>query len=117
MLEVNYNIELGRIRIEQENKEGKNEFDLGIYQANCDFGAVVWRGKNSEGKDVATLMTFWGNEQHCKNIIKNEGSLMCGEKVLSVELNMYYKSNYTLLKYMMLSGYEVKCYHKAPASK
>jgi hypothetical protein len=113
MLQVDYNIELGRIRIEQNGKK----FDLGIYPANCEFGAVVWRGKNEKGKDVATLMTFWADEQHCKNIIKNEGSLMCGEKVLSVELNMYYKENYKLLKYMMLSGYEVKCYHKEPASE
>lgn len=117
MLEVDYKIELGKIRIEQENKDGKHEFDLCIHPANCELGAVIWHGKDEEGKPRHTLMMFWDNEQHCKNIIKNEGSLMCGDKVLSVELNMYYKSNYTLLKYMMLSGYEVKCYHKAPASK
>ena len=113
MLEVNYNIELGRIRIEQNG----NEFDLGIYHANCEFGAVVWRGKNEKGEDVATLMNFWADDQHCKNLIKDCGGIMCGEKVIGAELNMYYKENYKLLKYMMLSGYEVKCYHKKPANE
>lgn len=113
MLEVNYKNELGRISIEQNG----HKFDLGIYQANCKFGAVVWRGKDEKGKDVATLMTFWADEQHMKNIIKNEGSLMCGEKVLRAELNMYYKENYTLLKYMMTSGYKVLCYLREPKTK
>ena len=113
MLEVNYKNVLGRISIEQNG----NTFDLGIYEANCEYGAVVWTGKDKNGEPRHTLMTFWADEQHMENIVKNEGSLMCGEKVTGAELNMYYKKNYTLLKYLMKSGYEVKCYCKEPEKK
>lgn len=113
MLEVNYKKELGRIIIEQDGRR----FNLGIYEANCQYGAVVWTGKDEKGELRRILMTFWADEQHMKNIVKNEGSLMCGEKVLRAELNMYHKENYTLLKYMMASGYKVKCYLREPKTK
>ena len=117
MLEVNYNIELGRIRIEQEFQGKKYEFDLCIHPANCEFGAVIWHGKDEDGKPRPTLMNFWDGDQHCKNLIKDCGGIMCGEKVLGAELNMYYKENYGLLKHMMSSGYKVTCYHEEPKSK
>lgn len=110
MLEVNYKIELGRISIEQNG----HTFDLGIYKANCEYGAVVWRGKDEEGNDKAILMTFWADEQHMKNLMKDRGDIMCGETVTGAELNMYYEKNQTLLKYMKRSGYKVRCYTKAP---
>lgn len=38
-------------------------------------------------------------------------------KVIKCDLNMYYKENYTLLKYFVKSGYKVMCHYKEPKKK
>ena len=43
--------------------------------------------------------------------MKQYGDVLADE-VVSIELNMFYKENYTLLKYFVKSGYKVKCYYK-----
>ena len=112
MLTVDYKTLLGRVRIEQKQNGRPVRFTLCIHPANCQYGAVIWHGKGDH-----TLITFWADDQHCRNLIKDCGGVMCGEKVLRVELNMYYKENYGLLKHMMSSGYKVTCYYEKPKSK
>ena len=49
-----------------------------------------------------------------KNILKHEGSVLPGDKVLSIKLNMYYKECSTLLKYFVRSGHKVTAFYKEP---
>ena len=99
-------------------KQGDNKFNLQIRQGNC-LAVILHVRKSTEeelkenpkGKYVHTLYSFFGDEQHLKNLLKNEGKVLFDE-VVSIELNMFYKENYTLLKYFTKSGYKVKCYYK-----
>ena len=86
-------------------KQGENRFNLQIRQGNC-LAVVIYVRKATD-----TLYTFFGDEQHLKNMMKNYGNVLSDE-VVSIELNMFYKENYTLLKYFVKSGYKVKCYYK-----
>lgn len=99
-------------------KQGENKFNLQIRQGNC-LAVIINVRKATEdelnehpkGKYIHTLYTFFGDEQHLKNMMKNYGNVLSDE-VISIELNMFYKENYTLLKYFVKSGYKVKCYYK-----
>lgn len=112
---------IGKIVIEQGFKdEPKQRFTLQIRQGNC--LAVVIHVRKSTKEELAkhpgakyyhSLYTFFGDEQHLKNMLKNEGTVLFDD-VVSIELNMFYKENYTLLKYFVKSGYKVKCYYKEP---
>ena len=117
---------IGTITIEQEHNKTKHRYELQIRQGNVRFGVVIYeRPMTEEEKKGAepgatvmhTLMSFWADEQHLKNMIKSSASIMPGYKVVRAELNMHYKENYTLLKYMMLSGFKVVCYNKVPKAK
>lgn len=116
---------IGKIRITQEYQPGQfANYTLQIRQGNCLAVAIYVRPLTDEEKAQAPgmryrhqLWTFWGDEQHMKNIIKNEGDIFFGEKVTSVELNMYYKECSTLLKYFTRSGHKVTCYYKEPKEK
>lgn len=46
-----------------------------------------------------------------KSIMKDYGNVLADE-VVSIKLNMFYRENYTLLKYFVKSGYKVECYYK-----
>lgn len=114
---------IGKVTIEQEHNKTKHRYELQIRQGNVRFGVVIYeRPLTEEEKKEAepgatvlhSLMTFWADEQHLKNMMKFEGSIMPGYKVVRAELNMAYKENYTLLKYMMQSGFKVMCYNKPP---
>lgn len=116
---------IGKIRITQEFAGEKHNFELQIRQGNCLAVVIHVRKRTAEERAKEdpdcpykhTLWTFWGDEQHMKNIIKNEGDIFFGEKVTSVELNMYYKECSTLLKYFTRSGHKVTCYYKEPKKK
>ena len=86
-------------------KQGENKFNLQIRQGNC-LAVIIYVREATD-----TLYTFFGDEQHLKNMMKNYGNVLSDE-VVSIELNMFYKDNYTLLKYFVKSGYKVKCYYK-----
>lgn len=116
---------IGKIRIAQEHDGKRNLYELQIRQGNC-LAVIVHvrkrtpeerREKNPECGWSHTLWSFYGDEQHLKNILKNEGDIFFGEEVTSVELNLYYKECWTLLKYFTLSGHPVKCYYKEPKKK
>lgn len=105
---------IGKIVIKQKD----NKFNLQIRQGNC-LAVIINVRKTTEeelkkhpnSKLVHTLYTFFTDEHHLKNLLKNEGGVIFDE-VISIELNMFYKENYTLLKYFVKSGYKVKCYYK-----
>ena len=105
---------IGKIVIKQRG----NKFNLQIRQGNC-LAVLINERKATEdelkehpnGKYIHTLYNFYCDEQHLKRLLKNEGGVIFDE-VVSIELNMFYKENYTLLKYFVKSGYKVKCYYK-----
>lgn len=122
---LHYNgITIGTITIEQEHADKKYKYTLQIRQGNC-LAVVIFVRKatkeeleqNPEGKWYHQLYTFWSDEQHLKNILKNEGDIMFGEKTTSVKLNMYYKECNTLLKYFVRSGHKVTAYYEEPKKK
>lgn len=94
---------LGKIQIKQK----ENVFEIEIRKGNC-LAVFIHVGKNQEGETIHTLYNFYADEQHLKNIIKNDKKIIFDE-VLEIELNLAYKECYTLLKYFVNSGYEVKC--------
>jgi hypothetical protein len=116
---------IGTILVEQEFGDIKKKFKLQIRQGNCLAVIIYVRkatpeelAKHPEGKYYHQLHTFFLDEKHMKNIIKDYGTLLDPmDKVLKCEFNMYYKENYKLLKYFVLSGYKVTCYYKEPKKK
>lgn len=113
---ISYNrTTIGKIVIKQRERK----FNLQIRQGNC-IAVIVHVRKSTEeelkkhpqGKYVHTIYSFYADENHLKNLLKNEGKILFDD-VVSIELNMFYKENYTLLKYFVKSGYKVKCYYKA----
>ena len=110
---------IGKIVIKQRG----HKFNLQIRQGNCLAVIINVRKatdeelkEQPEGKYIHTLYTFYADEQHLKNMMKHYGNVLSDE-VVSIELNMFYKENYTLLKYFVKSGYKVKCYYKEEKSK
>lgn len=109
---------IGTVVIEQDVCDEKRRFTIQIRQGNCLAVLIHVRkstpeelAKNPEGKYLHTLYTFFADEQHCKNMLKNEGSVLF-DKVVSIKLNMFYKESWKLLKYFTLSGYKVTCFYK-----
>lgn len=115
---------IGTITIEQKHGDNTYRYKLQIRQGNC-LAVILYVRKATEeelakdpkGKWYHQLHMFFCDEQHCKNIMKDYGDIMCGEKVVSVELNMFYKENWKLLKYFTQSGHKVKCYYKEEKKK
>ena len=116
---------MGKVRIVQEHDGKPVPYTLEIRQGNCLAVLLHVHKLTPEEKKTAepganyrhTLYTFFGDEQHCKNIVKHHGDIMIGEKTTKVELNLYYKECKTLLKYFTLSGHKVTCYYKEPKGK
>lgn len=123
---LRYNgITIGKIVIEQEFAGEKRKFNLQIRQGNCLAVILYVRKatpeeleKNPEGKWYHQLHMFYADEQHMKNMMKEYGQVLDEmDRVVSCELNLYYKECWTLLKYFTKSGYKVKCYYKEPKKK
>ena len=108
---------IGKIVIKDSIRKDK-KWTLQIRYGNC-LAVIIHVRKSTEeelkehpqGKYIHTLYSFFADEAHLKNMMKNEGKVLFDE-VVSIELNMFYKENYTLLKYFVKSGYKVKCYYK-----
>jgi len=108
---------IGKIVIKDSIRKDK-KWTLQIRQGNC-LAVIIHVRKSTEeelkehpqGKYIHTLYSFFDDEAHLKNMMKSKGKVFFDE-VVSVELNMFYKENYTLLKYFVKSGYKVKCYYK-----
>lgn len=99
------------------DKNGKplyNKYKIQIRQGNC--LAVFIYAYKKEGQWWHQLYTFFNDEQHVKNIIKNCDHLFSDE-VVSIELNMYYKESKKLLNLLIKAGYKVTCYYEQPKKK
>ena len=113
MVRVNYKIKYGEIKVRQasDNRETK----VAIHWANA-LCAFVYHYKDDEGKKMVQLISFFADEQHIKNCMKNFPSHDCLDffmgKVVSVKLNLFYKESNILLKYFVRSGHKVTCYYK-----
>lgn len=115
---------IGTIVIKQHHGDEDYKYKLQIRQGNC-LAVIIWvrkstpeeLKKNPEGKWFHSLFTFFADEQHCKNIMKEYKDIMMGEKVIDIKLNLYYKECNTLLKYFVKSGHNVRCYYEEPKEK
>lgn len=114
-----YETKLGEVTV----KQGDEKFKVQIRQGNCLAVFVYIRkateeelAKNPDGKYYHMLYSFFADEKHCKNMMKEYGNVL-GTDVVNVKLNMYYKESWTLLKYFVKSGYKVHCFYKEPKKK
>ena len=110
----------GKVTIEQTHSDIKRRYVIDIREGNCLAVFVHVRKatedelkENPEGKYFHSLYMFLADEQHCKNILKHEKTLI-GDDVVKIDLNMHYRESWTLLKYFMKSGYKVNCFCKEP---
>lgn len=110
---------LGVVTVKQHGEK----FNIDIRQGNCLAVFVYIRkateeelAKNPNGKYYHMLYSFFADEQHCKNMMKEYGNVL-GDDVVSIKLNMAYKESWKLLKYFMKSGYKVQCYNKEEKKK
>lgn len=104
----------GEVVKDDKGREVYEKFKIQIRQGNC--LAVFIYAYKKDGQWWHQLYTFFGDEQHIKNIKKNVGDLF-DDEVAGVKLNMYYKECNTLLKYFVREGIRVQCYYKEPKKK
>lgn len=123
---VRYNgTTIGTLTVEQTVGEETYRYDLQIRQGNCLAVIIYVRRateeelkRDPEGKWYHQLVAFFVDEKHCKNIMKDYGTILDSmNKVVKCDLNLYYKECWTLLKYFVQSGYKVKCHYKEPKKK
>lgn len=102
-------------------KQGESKYKVQIRRGNC-LAVFIYVYKNEknpeEGKYIHQLYSFFNDEQHMKNIIKNvDDHKLFGDDVVRVELNTYYKEAMTIAKYMARCGYRTILYYKEPKEK
>lgn len=107
-LQWNWKDKMGKLTIRQKGKK----FNVNIYSGN--FLAVFVYEYTDGGNEMYSLYDFFADKKHCDNIIKNHKRLFFDDEVLSIELNLFYRSAQTLLKILVENGYEVLCYYKKP---
>lgn len=95
------NEKLGEFTITQSNKD----FKIEIRRGNCLAVMIYDKG------DSFMLFNFFADEQHIKNILKNDFKLF-NEKVKNCRLNMKFKESKILLKYFLGELSEVICYNE-----
>ena len=105
-LQWKWSNKMGKITIKQK----KQNFDINIYAGNALAIFICEYKQNDEERYV--LYNFFADKKHCDNIIKNHKRLFFDDEVVSIELNLFYKSAQTLLKILVENGYEVRCYYK-----
>lgn len=113
MLNVDFKTKYGKLVIEQGQGENKQRFDIGIYGANC-MAAFISRYTDNDGNKVAQVYTFFLDAAHANRIAKgtSNGTLFGYDKVVRIELNLFYKEAKPLLMLLVKHGYNVKCYYK-----
>lgn len=115
MLRYDYKNPMGKMVIEQKNCANgeKKRFTILICEANCMAAFVHVDGRDEKGRRVHTLYMFFSDKAHVRNIVKEYGTLF-DDKVISIELNMAFRSSKELLDVLVKNGYKVKCYYKKP---
>ena len=114
---------MGVVYIEQQGggEEKPRKYKIQIRQGNCLAVFMhIYKFKNLEDPKkcwMHQLVNFLANEQHLKNIVKEEKEnifawMLSANKITKVKLNLFYKESNTLLKYMVRDGLKVECYYK-----
>ena len=114
--------------VDEKDEKGRqvyNKFKIQIRRGNC-LAVFMHIYKDSEPKDterpwVHELVSFFADEQHIKNILKEYKKdafkgVFWGD-LKNIRLNMYYKECNTLLKYFVRDGLKVQCFYKEPKKK
>ena len=104
-LQWKWSDKMGKITIKQREKVD----DVNIYAGNALAIFICEYEQNGEERYV--LYNFFADKKHCDNIIKN-GNRLFSDEVISIELNLYYKSAQTLLNILAKNGYKVSCYYE-----
>lgn len=110
---------IGKMWIEQDGRT----FKIQLRESNCLVCAIhPFQKLNSETNKKEwyhELVMFFADEQHLKNCL-SKGNTFQGYfygDIKKVELNLYYKQNSKLLKYLVKDGIEVTCYYEEPKQK
>ena len=96
---------MGKMTIKQKEKV----YDVNIYAGNALAIFICEYEQNGEERYV--VYNFFADKKHCDNIIK-DGKRLFSDEVVSIELNLFYKSAKTLLNILVKNGYRVECYYK-----
>lgn len=104
-LQWKWSDKMGKITIKQREKV----YDVNIYAGNALAIFICEYKQNDEERYV--LYSFFADKKHCDNIIKNDKRLFFDD-VVSIELNLFYKSAQTLLNILVKNGYRVSCYYE-----
>lgn len=104
-LQWKWSDKMGKITIKQREKI----YDVNIYAGNALAIFICEYEQNGEERYV--LYSFFADKKHCDNIIKNDKRLF-SDDVVSIELNLFYKSAQTLLNILVKNGYKVSCYYE-----
>lgn len=98
---------MGKLTIKQK----ENTYDINIYAGNA--LAIFIREFKQGGEERYCLYNFFADKKHCDNIIKN-GKRLITDKVVSIKLNLFYKSAQTLFNILAKNGYRISCYYEEP---
>lgn len=90
-------------------RQHEREYELNIYDGNA--LAIFISEYEHDGEERYVLYNFFADKKHCDNIIK-DGKRLFSDEVVSIELNLFYKSAKTLLNILVKNGYRVECYYK-----
>lgn len=96
---------MGKITIKQREKI----YDVNIYAGNALAIFICEYEQNGEERYV--LYNFFADKKHCDNIIES-GKRLFFDKIVNIELNLYYKSAQALLNILVKNGYKVSCYYE-----
>lgn len=103
-LQWNWKDKMGKLTIRQKEKK----YNVNIYSGNALAIFICEYKQNDEERYI--LYNFFADKKHCDNIIKNNKQLFSDE-VVSIELNLFYKSAQKLLDIFVKNGYRVLCYY------
>lgn len=110
-LQWNWKDKMGKLTIRQKGKK----YNVNIYSGNALAIFICEYKQNDE--EIYVIYNFFADKKHCDNIIKNHKRLFFDDEVVSIELNLFYRSAQTLLKILVKNGYSVKCYYKETKSE
>ena len=103
-LQWNWKDKMGKLTVIRKMKK----YDINIYSGNALAIFICEYKQNDEERYV--MYNFFADNKHCDNIIKNHKRLFLDD-VVSIELNLFYKSAQKLLDIFVKNGYRVLCYY------
>lgn len=106
-LQWKWSDKMGKTTIKQKERT----YDVNIYAGNA--LAIFISEFKLDGEERYIVYNFFADKKHCDNIIKG-GKRLFTDEIVSIELNLYYKSAQTLLNILVKNGYKVTCYYEKP---